>query len=549
MSFKAALCLLAMLQLSSASLDAGMRSFIDGIFAELGAKDQLTPLTFHTYNGFDKTDKLSLTQGGNTAEGYKLHQSAVTVLAAYDQVLKSSYNETIKNLMAKQYEVPELYCPKHNYKYYKCDDTYPYRNLDGACNNLYVPWWGKRETPYERILAPEYADGVNAPRVRGVKKPLPNPREVAMKIHSARRTFPETTQFLTFFGQHIDHDLVLTTRSTYKNGDEKNCACGTRDQECFNVPIPYEDYYNPDQKCFPFARSSAALKNFDCKFSYREQLNAVTHWLDLSNIYGSSTDTNKKLRTFKYGLLKTSVNPVNGHPDLPLSNKASCEHKKMGQSCYMGGDVRMEDNHYLTIFARIFVREHNRIAKDLYKHNYGWSDERLFQEARRINIAEYQHVVYYEFLPVLLGSAAMRRWKLNPTPHTSYFKGYDKNINPQVKNCKSNLRMKDFWLNFLISPCFCLSFRHCRWSLWSCSCQQVPLRLRQPIQLTRQLHNPVHPLLAHLLRRLLSAWSLPRPFILLHAGHQRLHEQLPVRWHDQELQETVAGHFEHSARP
>jgi hypothetical protein len=437
MNFKAAFCLLAMLQLASAQLDAGMKSFVDGIFEKLGNNEQITALNAQSYNGFDKTGKLSLTQGGNTLEGYKMHQTAIKVLAAYDQILTSSYNESTKNLMGLYYEIPEHYCPKHNYNYYKCDDKYPYRNFDGSCNNLYVPWWGKRETPYERILAPEYADQINAPRARGVDyKPLPNPRDVAMKIHSAHRTFPETTQFVTFFGQHVDHDLVLTARSTYKNGEEKNCACGTSDEECFNIPIPYEDYYNQDQKCFPFARSSAASKNFDCKFSYREQLNTVTHWLDLSNIYGSSVHTAKKLRTFKNGLLKTSVNPVNGHSDLPLSSEASCEYMKMGQSCYMGGDVRMEDNHYLTIFTRIFVREHNRIATELYKHNYGWTDERLFQEARRINIAEYQHVTYYEFLPVLLGSSAMQRWGLIPTPYNTYFEGYDRYTNPQVKNCK-----------------------------------------------------------------------------------------------------------------
>lgn len=436
MSFKAAFCLLAMLQLASAKLDAGLESFVDNIFQKLENKDQLISLAANSYNGFDQTRKLSLTQGGNTFEGYKIHEAATKVLSAYDQILKSSYNESTKNLMAQYYEIPEHYCPKHNYNYYKCDDKYPFRNYDGSCNNLYVPWWGKKETPYERILAPEYGDKINSPRLIGENfKKLPNPRDVALKIHSARRTFPETTQFLTFFGQHIDHDIVLTTRSTYKNGEEKNCACGTLDEECFNIPIPYDDYYNQDQKCFPFARSSAAAKNFDCKFSYREQLNAVTHWLDLSNIYGSSIHTVKKLRTFKDGLLKTSINPINSQHDLPLfSHAAACERMKMGEQCYMGGDVRMNDNHYLTAFTRIFVKEHNRIAKELYKYNYGWTDERLFQEARRINIAQYQHVIYYEYLPILLGSSAMKRWGLIPTPYNQYFNGYDRHTNPQVKN-------------------------------------------------------------------------------------------------------------------
>ena len=93
----------------------------------------------------------------------------------------------------------------------------------------------------------------------------------------------------------------------------------------------------------------------------------------------------------------------------------------------------MTDNHYLTCFARMWVLEHNRIAKELYALNYGWSDERIFQEARQINIAEYQHVIYYEFLPVLLGGAAMNKWGLIPTPYNEWFTQYDRYVNPQVK--------------------------------------------------------------------------------------------------------------------
>ena len=44
----------------------------------------------------------------------------------------------------------------------------------------------------------------------------------------------------------------------------------------------------------------------------------------------------------------------------------------------------------MTVFHTVWVREHNRLAKELYYLNPHWDDERLYQEARKIVIAENQ---------------------------------------------------------------------------------------------------------------------------------------------------------------
>jgi len=83
----------------------------------------------------------------------------------------------------------------------------------------------------------------------------------------------------------------------------------------------------------------------------------------------------------------------------------------------------------LATMHTLFVREHNRLCDLIKAEEPNWTDEELYQNARRILVAEYQSVVYGGYLPVVLGEKNMDGLTLS-----SQGSSYDKNINPGMTN-------------------------------------------------------------------------------------------------------------------
>jgi hypothetical protein len=71
--------------------------------------------------------------------------------------------------------------------------------------------------------------------------------------------------------------------------------------------------------------------------------------------------------------------------------------------CFAAGDLRANEQIVLASTHTLWVHEHNRLARILKYINQHWDSERIFQEARKIVIAELQHITYNEYLTKFLG--------------------------------------------------------------------------------------------------------------------------------------------------
>jgi len=310
-----------------------------------------------------------------------------------------------------------------------CDTSARYRSFNGRCNNLNYPENGAKDETQNRLLYPAFADGVSKPRTFGKNgRLLPNPRKITLDVHKDEDHLdPQFTLFVMQWGQFVDHDITLTPEATGLGNSKLQCHCNSVHPECFNIPYPEDDRSHGNTQCIEFARSLAAQTSLGT----RENVNGITAYLDSSQIYGSEACEAANLRQ-DGGFLKTSQQDFRHKSLLPqFPKEADC--RAQNGLCFYAGDARVNEQPGLTAIHTVLVREHNYIVTKLGEMNPHWDDERRFQEARRIVVAENQHITYNEFLPRLLGRHFIDVFSLDLLT-SGYFNGYDQECDAGILN-------------------------------------------------------------------------------------------------------------------
>jgi hypothetical protein len=351
----------------------------------------------------------------------------------------------------------------HKSKYYQL--TYlEARSPDGHNNdgdNNPLNDTGVHDGTFLRITPNSYSDGIGSlpaqsaglgiavngplptPSEPGNPGKLPAPRAVSNAVmDQGTADIPNTfgvNEFYQFFGQALTHDLAEA--ATGASGD----------------PFVFL------AALFPFGRTPYEIED-----GARQQINEETSFLDLSMVYGNSETMLNLVRADlrdkwgnlvldKYGNRIQSAKLLEGNEDLlptiqqvaddtgldPLQVLALYRPDGFGglpdpnnpadpqivsgsyKDLYVAGDNRVNQTPLLISQQTIWAREHNWQVEKLapYAKKYGWSQDQLFEAARAITEAEWQNVVYNEYLPKLIGANAL-----------DCYEGYDPNVDPSIIN-------------------------------------------------------------------------------------------------------------------
>ena len=256
-------------------------------------------------------------------------------------------------------------------------------SVDGSNNNPAHPPWGAAGTDEARLAPANFAAGTADTPVSG-----PNPRVISNAIlaNDPNNVDPGGRSAYDYaFGQFVDHDIDLNNTQT-PNGSNT-----------LTITAPSNDPFLSPGATINITRGQIDPTN-------EAPINSVTSTLDLSQVYGSDATTAASLRN-PDGTLTTSAGG-----NLPIVN---------GQ--FVGGDIRVAENPDLTSVDVLFVREHNYWVGQFKAENPSLTGDQLYTMARSITTAEYQNIVYSEFLPSILGGGA-----------PGAYQGYNPSVSPTI---------------------------------------------------------------------------------------------------------------------
>ncbi len=243
------------------------------------------------------------------------------------------------------------------------EDKVAYRTYDGSHNDLEFPRMGAAGARFGRNFP---LDKVHPDPVQLMD---PSPRLVSRKLLT--RDVFQPVDYLnltaTAWVQFMVHDWVA-----HKQGEPA---------DSHEIPLEAGDEWPEDSMRVP--RTPAEPPDSAGPPTYA---NVNSHWWDASQIYGNDEASARNLRAGFDGKMKLGDTAL-----LPL-DVDGVELTGFSDNWWIG----------LSMLHALFVSEHNAICDRLKLEYPGWSDERLFQQARLVNAALLAKIHTAEWTPAML---------------------------------------------------------------------------------------------------------------------------------------------------
>lgn len=302
------------------------------------------------------------------------------------------------------------------------------QRYDGWYNNLAYHSRGAAGESLMRMFPARYSDGVYQARGEPL---LPNARKVSNAVTRGPSGLPSDrnqTVLSLFFGHHVVSEVL----------EARKPGCPP---EFLDIPVPEGDpvfHWNATPApLLRFQRAAWDHKSGKSPNNPRTQVNHVSSWIDGSSVYGSSSSTADALRSFTSGLLASSSDQNlpqkggGGHLIWSAPNPSTNNTGPAG--LYVLGNAWANENLFTLAESVVWFRYHNYLATQLRMAHSDWSEEQLFQGARKKLIATLQNIALYEWLPSYLGKPL--------PPYPGYQKYVDPGVSPEFAVAASQFAM------------------------------------------------------------------------------------------------------------
>lgn len=239
------------------------------------------------------------------------------------------------------------------------------RTLDGSYNDLAQPRMGMAGSRFGR----------NVPVARTYPEPAPgilrpSPREVSRALMTRRELIPATS-----VNALVAPWLQFMIRDWFSHGK-------SAPDDPWVVELAVDDPW-PERPMRIFRTVPDATGSATAPPSY---VNTLTHWWDASQIYGTTREYQRFVRSGTDGKLRVK-------PDGSLPVQLGGEADPSKEPGFWTG---------LAMLQTLFTREHNSIC-DMLRGSYPtWSDEDLFQRSRLILAALIAKIHTVEWTPAVI---------------------------------------------------------------------------------------------------------------------------------------------------